>query len=248
MSLLSPQSVACTYTESVCVYMACHIPCSLAPPFALLHHGKTLNWGRDIKVRMTNQTILPFVLYRYPGHQLTHTEHWPATSCGKRLDLVLKLMFPQLQLKFVELSHKRPLVQRCRLPHTRTSVACWNYIWCVRLTGSRAQLVCSYFTKAQQSGPDFTHRNQTPVNTYSQLLSSFVPFHVRVKVSGLTFVIGNFRMSLLLFGFSSNQPPAKKAMRRKKESKSGTRKRESKQKMARLLEVSSQRWKAFVAH
>ena len=169
MSLLSPQSVACTYTESVCVYKACHTPCSLAPPFALLHHGKTLNWGRDIKVRMTNQTILPFVLYRYPGHQLTHTEHWPATSCGKRLDLVLKLMFPQLQLKFVELSHKRPLVQRCRLPHTRTPVACWNDVGRIWLTGSPALLACSYFSKAQPCELDFTHRNQTQVNTYHLL-------------------------------------------------------------------------------
>ena len=143
-------------------------------------------------------------------------------------------------------SSKFNAYHRCRLPHTRTSVACWNYIWCVRLTGSRAQLVCSYFTKAQQSGPDFTHPNQTPVNAYCQLLSSFVPFHVRVKVSSLTFVIGNFRMSLLLFGFSSNQPPAKKAMRRKKESKSDTWKRENKQKMARLLEVSSQWWRSSV--
>ena len=47
-------------------------------------------------------------------------------------------------------------------------------------------------------------------------------------------------MSLLLVGLSSNQPPAKKATQRKKESKSGMPKREKKQKMARLLKASSQ--------
>ena len=79
--------------------------------------------------------------------------------------------------------------QGCRLPQACT---CWNDIRRIPLTGSRARLVCSYFTKAQLCGPDFTHWNWTQENTHHLLLSSFVRFHVWVQVNSLTFVIGNF--------------------------------------------------------
>ena len=55
----------------------------------------------------------------------------------------------------------------------------------VRLTCSRAWLACSYFAEAQLCEPDFTHQNQTQVNSYC--LDCF-----HVLVSSLTFVIGNF--------------------------------------------------------
>ena len=71
-------------------------------------------------------------------------------------------------------------------------VACWNGVGRILLTGSQAWLACSYFTKAQPWGPDFTHRNLTQVNTYHLLLSSFVRFHVRVKVNSLAFAIRTF--------------------------------------------------------
>ena len=54
--------------------------------------------------------------------------------------------------------------------------------------------MCSYFAKAQPCRLDFTHGNQTQVNTYCLLLSSFVGFHVGVKVYSLTFVIGYFHL------------------------------------------------------
>ena len=63
---------------------------------------------------------------------------------------------------------------------------------CIRLTGSQAWLACSYFTKVQLCGQDVTHQNQTQVNIYRLLLSSFARFHVWVKVNSLAFAIGNF--------------------------------------------------------
>ena len=144
--------------------------------------------------------------------------------------------------------------QGCRLPHTCTPVACWNDVGHIQLTGS--WVVYSYFAKAQSCRPDFTHRNQTQVNTSDLLLSCFVCFHVRVKVNSLAFAIENFcpysRNFVLHVAaavwLKQQSASTKKAMRRKKESKSGIWKRENKQKMARLPEVSSQWWRAFVVH
>ena len=104
----------------------------------------------------------------------------------------------------------------------------WAYsaIW---LSGSWARLACSYFPKAQPCGPDFAHRNWTHVNTCCLLLSSFVHFHVRVEVSCLIFAIGNFRPFLSEFvlqhvtaavRLKQQSASSKKAVRRKKESKS----------------------------
>ena len=78
------------------------------------------------------------------------------------------------------------------VPHTCTPVVCWNDSRHIRLTGSRAWLACSYFTKAKPCRPDFTCRNWSQVNTYCLLLSSFVHFLVQVKVNSLTYVIRNF--------------------------------------------------------
>ena len=72
-------------------------------------------------------------------------------------------------------------------------MVCWNDVGRIRLTGSRAQLACSYFVKVQPSRPDFTHQNRTQVNAYHLLLSSFVHCHVWVKVNSLAFMIQNFR-------------------------------------------------------
>ena len=83
-------------------------------------------------------------------------------------------------------------LQGCRLPQTHMPVVCWNDIRRIQLTCSWAWLACSYFTKAQPRGLDFTHQNRTQVNAYRLLLSfSFFCFHVRVKVNSLAFAIGN---------------------------------------------------------
>ena len=147
--------------------------------------------------------------------------------------------------------------QRYKLPHPHTPMACWNDIGRVRLTGSWAWLACSYFTKVQPCGPDFTHQSRAQVNTYHLLLSSFVHCHVWVKVNSLAFVIGNFHPYSSEFvsqhvsaavWLKQQSTSSKKVMQRKRENKSGIWKRENKQKMARLLEVSSQSWRTFVAH
>ena len=77
--------------------------------------------------------------------------------------------------------------------------ACWNGVGRIQWTGLQARLACPYFTKAQPRRLDFTHRNQTQVNTYHLLLSSFVRFRVGVKVNSLAFTIGNFRPYLSEF-------------------------------------------------
>ena len=133
--------------------------------------------------------------------------------------------------------------------------------WRVEMTsgvfGSQAWLACSYFAKVQPCGSDFTHRNRAQVNTYHLLLSSFFLFNVWVKVNSLTFAIGNFCPYSSKFvsqhvaaavWLKQQSTSSQKAVWRKMESKSGIWKRENKQKMARLLEVSSQWWIAFVAH
>ena len=53
----------------------------------------------------------------------------------------------------------------------------------IQLTCLQARLACSYFTKAQPCGTDFTHPNWTQVTTYHLLLSSFVRCHVQIKVN-----------------------------------------------------------------
>ena len=142
-------------------------------------------------------------------------------------------------------------LQGCRLPQTHMPVVCWNDIRRIQLTCSWAWLACSYFTKAQPRGLDFTHQNRTQVNAYRLLLSfSFFfasMFESRsiasLSQSGMSIhTQANLfhNMSLLLIGLSSNQPQAKKAMQEKKGSKSSIWKREKKQKMETLLEVSSQ--------
>ena len=82
--------------------------------------------------------------------------------------------------------------QGCRLPWARMPVMCRNGVGCILLTVSQARLVCSYFATTQLCRPDFTHWNRTQVNTYRQLLSSFVRFPVGVKVNSLAFTIRNF--------------------------------------------------------
>ena len=127
-------------------------------------------------------------------------------------------------------------------------VAGWNDVRRTWLTGSWAQLVCSYFTRVQPCRLDLTHRNRTQVNTYCLLLSSFVCFHVKVKVSSLAFAIRNFRPYSSEFvshvaaavGLSSNQSPAKQ-QRREKRKANPVYEKESKQKVARQL-----KWAASV--
>ena len=113
--------------------------------------------------------------------------------------------------------------QGCRLSHACTPVVCWNDVGHIQLTGSWARLASSYLAKAQGCRPDFTYGSWTQVNTSCLLLSSFVRFHVWVKVSSLAFVIRNFRPYPSEFvsqhvaaGLSSNQPPGKKQHGEKK--------------------------------
>ena len=70
--------------------------------------------------------------------------------------------------------HPQSPDQGCRLPHASTPVVCWNGIRHIWPPFSLAKLVCSYFAKVQPCGPDFTHQNQTWVNSHHLLLSPFL--------------------------------------------------------------------------
>ena len=135
--------------------------------------------------------------------------------------------------------------------HKPTCQWCWNDIGCIWLTCSLTQLVHSYFAKTQPCGLDFTRRNWTKVNTYHLLLSSssdfwgffFASMSLHVKVNSLAFVIRNCRpytskfvshVATAVWLKQQSASSKKKAMRINMESKSGTWKREKKQKMARL--------------
>ena len=106
-------------------------------------------------------------------------------------------------------------VQGCRLPHARTSVACWNDVGRIRLTCSQARLACSYLTKAQQpSGLDFAHWNRTQVNTCCLLLFIFCSLPSSSQGQQPRFRDQEFPSMLERIRFTScrccNQPPAKK--------------------------------------
>ena len=87
--------------------------------------------------------------------------------------------------------------------------------------------MCSYVAKVQPYELDFTHQNQAQVNTYHLLLdllfasmfeSMSVALLPRSGISVHALVISFHNMLLLLFGLSSNQPPAtKKTIAEKRE-------------------------------
>ena len=139
-------------------------------------------------------------------------------------------------------------MQWCRLPHTHCNgMLKWHQVYSVTIFTSRASMFIFHSSVTVRAGLDTSKSNTSkwlPSAIFYLLLGS-----LHVQVNSLVFVTRNFHPCSTYFisqhvanavHLQQQSASSKNATWREKESKSSIRKREKKQKMARLLEVGSQ--------